>query len=329
MGSFTTDMTAVETDWLFSRLMELYENQERYKKVLIDVSETWKSKEQENTLEAVRLLNTPHVAAPLNPFEQELSNQLLKQITTANRVDRQNETMKKQLKALNFLLHDLVDEKEASTAVEETLERLLETDPSNGEWHYLAGTSYLRNNRNLDLAESHFDASFKNGFDPFLVYFNRGLVRFKRENIEGARADLEQARSVDSSREEVQHQLAAVNQYEQDRWIRMAKEAYRAGKLDEAFALLNRCLSKKPNQAEAHFLLGLWKQDDAEVMDDVLAHFSTALANKYDEFEVRYRRGLYLQKIGDRNKALVDLQKASELKPDHEGVKKALEALAG
>ncbi len=327
MGTFTTDMTAVETDWLTTHLMELYENQERYKKALIEVSEAWKEKEHENTLEAVRLLDAPDVIPSLTSFEQELSNQLLTQIITANRVDRQNEIMKKQLKAFNFLLHDLVDEKEASTSVEETLERLLETDHSNGEWHYLAGTSYLRNDRSLDLAEHHFDEALKNGFDPFAVYFNRGLVRFKRENVEGARADLEQARSVDSSRKEVQQQLAVINQFELDRWIRMAKAANSAGNLGEAYALLSRCLSKKINHAEAHFLMGLWKQDDIEKKDDVLTHFDTALKNQYDEFEVRYQRGAYLHKVGDRKKALVDLQKAAELRPEHEGVIKALQAL--
>jgi tetratricopeptide (TPR) repeat protein len=62
-------------------------------------------------------------------------------------------------------------------------------------------------------------------------------------------------------------------------------------------------------------------------LQEALRRYGLALEQGYDEFSVRYHRGLLHVKMGNVEQARIDLMRAVELKPDNEGVREILKQL--
>jgi tetratricopeptide (TPR) repeat protein len=52
---------------------------------------------------------------------------------------------------------------------------------------------------------------------------------------------------------------------------------------------------------------------------DALLHYDKALEAGFDEFWIRYNRGVIFAKLGAKTKAKAELSRASELDPAHDG----------
>ena len=99
----------------------------------------------------------------------------------------------------------------------------------------------------------------------------------------------------------------------------------------EAAAALMHSLEKQsprpPEDAEWNYLAAFILQQSQSRLADALSRYNLALKYGFDEFWVRYNRGALHAQMGNPDQAMVDLMRAVELKPDHEGVKQMLKQI--
>jgi Flp pilus assembly protein TadD len=96
----------------------------------------------------------------------------------------------------------------------------------------------------------------------------------------------------------------------------------------EAWLLLARVAHLQPMHAEVEYLMGIALLHTESEPVEAIEHFDRALAGGFDEFWVRYHRAQALTRLGRVELALLDVSRARELKPDHDGARAVQTALA-
>lgn len=84
---------------------------------------------------------------------------------------------------------------------------LLEQEPHNAEWHYLAGFCLHMTKRDAQKALQHYDLSLQYGFDEFWVRYNRGVLCTQLGQSEQALEDLKRAVTLNPTHTGAQHVL--------------------------------------------------------------------------------------------------------------------------
>ncbi len=87
------------------------------------------------------------------------------------------------------------------------------------------------------------------------------------------------------------------------------------GKLDEAIAVMNTCVTEKPSSAKSHVALGFlyFKKDDLQL---AMASFDRALELRPRSSGAKVGKGIVLSKNGDLNGAEKILKEGLKLNPE-------------
>jgi tetratricopeptide (TPR) repeat protein len=59
-------------------------------------------------------------------------------------------------------------------------------------------------------------------------------------------------------------------------------------------------------------------------LNKALHHYNTALENGYNEFWIKYNRGMLLIEMGNKDAAVADLERAQKLEPEHKAIRETL-----
>lgn len=103
-----------------------------------------------------------------------------------------------------------------------------------------------------------------------------------------------------------------------------ARSFLSGGALDRAVPLLREAVSEVPGSGELRYLLGFGLQWSGGDPRDALTEYCRALELGYDEFWVRFQRGLLLRTMGRVDEARADLRRATEIEPSHRDARQAL-----
>jgi tetratricopeptide (TPR) repeat protein len=115
---------------------------------------------------------------------------------------------------------------------------------------------------------------------------------------------------------------------DETRLITARQFVYFEHKYDRAEAILENLLRNQDKHPEFNYLMAFCLHMQSKDLARALLHYSLALEQAYDEFAVRYHRGLLHVKMGNVEQARIDLMRAVELKPDNEGARQALQQLS-
>ena len=92
----------------------------------------------------------------------------------------------------------------------------------------------------------------------------------------------------------------------------------------DATLILEQLLNQVPANPIWNYLYALCLHQIRKDSTKALHHYNSALENGYDEFWVKYNRGLLLVEIGEKQAALADLERALTLKPDDKDTREIL-----
>jgi len=109
----------------------------------------------------------------------------------------------------------------------------------------------------------------------------------------------------------------------------LARTFVNSGRVSDAVPLLERLLFEVPNYRDLHYLLAYCLQLTRADVQGALEHYSVALENGFDEFWVRYNRGMLLREMGDFAAARADLARVLELQPENEAVRQVWLSVLG
>ena len=90
----------------------------------------------------------------------------------------------------------------------------------------------------------------------------------------------------------------------------------RQGKLDEAIAAYREAIRLKPDDAEAHYNLGIALSGQGK-LDEAIAEYREAIRLKPDYAEAHYNLGIALDGQGKLDEAIAEYREAIRLKPDY------------
>ncbi len=94
-----------------------------------------------------------------------------------------------------------------------------------------------------------------------------------------------------------------------------------------ALALTEHLLSEHPTHSEWNYLAAFSLHMQGRDMEKALRHYCLALDEGFDEFWVRYNRGVLFTSLGDLPQARADLERAVDLNPGHDGARAACQAV--
>ncbi|MDQ6862358.1 MAG: tetratricopeptide repeat protein [Thermoproteota archaeon] len=92
----------------------------------------------------------------------------------------------------------------------------------------------------------------------------------------------------------------------------------------DAILILEQLINQEPSNPIWNYLYALSLHQLKKDLDKALRYYNSALENGYDEFWVKYNRGLLLIKMGDKEAATADLERAQRLKPDDKATRESL-----
>jgi len=95
----------------------------------------------------------------------------------------------------------------------------------------------------------------------------------------------------------------------------------------EAEQLIESILKINSMVPELNYLYAFCIQNQKKDFAKALKHYTISLDSGFDEFWVRYNRGLLYTKLDNLDNAYSDLKKAVSLNPNHSGARKSLESL--
>jgi glycosyltransferase involved in cell wall biosynthesis/SAM-dependent methyltransferase len=96
---------------------------------------------------------------------------------------------------------------------------------------------------------------------------------------------------------------------------------------DKAIIGIEELIKNWPMDGRLNYLLGFCAQTLNKDSKKSLAHYDLALKYGYDEFWVKYHRGILYMKLGELQKASLDLERALALKPWDDGTKLVLKEI--
>jgi tetratricopeptide (TPR) repeat protein len=92
----------------------------------------------------------------------------------------------------------------------------------------------------------------------------------------------------------------------------------------DAILILEQLLNQEPSNPLWNYLYGLSLHQLRNDLTKALHHYNSALENGYEEFWIRYNRGLLLIEMGDKAAAIADLERAQRLKPEDKATRETL-----
>jgi tetratricopeptide (TPR) repeat protein len=88
-----------------------------------------------------------------------------------------------------------------------------------------------------------------------------------------------------------------------------------------AIPILEELLKQELSNPLWNYLYALSLHRLGKHMTKALHHYNYALENGYEEFSIKYNRGLLFTSIGDKDAAIADLERAKRLKPEHKSTR--------
>jgi tetratricopeptide (TPR) repeat protein len=95
----------------------------------------------------------------------------------------------------------------------------------------------------------------------------------------------------------------------------------------DAVSILEQLLNQEPINPLWNYLYALSLHQLGKDSAKALIHYNTALEKGYDEFWIKYNRGLLLIEIGNNEAAIADLERAKRLRPEHQTIQETLLAI--
>ncbi len=96
-----------------------------------------------------------------------------------------------------------------------------------------------------------------------------------------------------------------------------AKQFIEIGKFGDAISILVRLLNNNPSDPLWNYHMAFCLHQCNNDLQTALKHYNLALENGFDEFWVKFNRGLLLLQMNERHQARIDLERAYSLHPDH------------
>jgi tetratricopeptide (TPR) repeat protein len=203
------------------------------------------------------------------------------------------------------------------------LERFLQMAPNNSRWNYDYAFSTHRLRKDLQKALHYYDMALQNGFDEFWVRYNRGILFKELGDLENARVDFQQALTLNPDHNAAQRMLHDIDETNDSKQLHLAlsqvQEFISNSEHGRASVRLEELLKKFPCNAELNYLFGFCLHVLKRDLDKALSYYTIALENGFDEFWIKYNRGILLHNLGNKDAALADLECALKLRPDHKG----------
>jgi tetratricopeptide (TPR) repeat protein len=94
-----------------------------------------------------------------------------------------------------------------------------------------------------------------------------------------------------------------------------------------AISILEQLLNQEPSNPLWNYLYALSLHRPSKDLTKALLHYNSALANGFNEFLVKYNRGMLLIQMGDKDAAVADLERAQKLKPEDKTARETLMAI--
>jgi hypothetical protein len=107
-----------------------------------------------------------------------------------------------------------------------------------------------------------------------------------------------------------------------------ARELVNAGNRSAARPILEQLIEVASDNAEVNYLLAIVLRDEGVQRQRAVGLFNAALGLGFDEFWVRYNRGVLLRDMGDRERAAEDFSVAAGMRPDFKFAVDAARSLA-
>ena len=92
----------------------------------------------------------------------------------------------------------------------------------------------------------------------------------------------------------------------------------------DAISILEQLLKQDSSNPLWNYLYALSLHHLRKDMNKALHHYNYALENGYDEFWIRYNRGLLFMDIGNKDAGVADLERAKKLNPEHKTIRETL-----
>jgi tetratricopeptide (TPR) repeat protein len=92
----------------------------------------------------------------------------------------------------------------------------------------------------------------------------------------------------------------------------------------DAVLISEQLLNQEPSNPVWNYLYALSLHQLRKDLTKALHHYNSALENGYEEFWIKYNRGLLLIKMGNKDAAVTDLERAQKLKPEHKATRQTL-----
>jgi len=223
---------------------------------------------------------------------------------------------------------------------------LLKLDVDSGELNYLFAWILISQGKDYDSAIAHLDAAERASFDPNWTCYVRGAAWMALGDTAGAQRNWSRIDTSHPAFEQARQRMAQLEQStgvgpealsprlpdEREAALAAAMPTVRSQKFDMAMSEFERgdhaavirliesgdCDSMAP-RGEAHYLLAFSLLTRGERLDEAILHFDQALAQGSAEFWVRYNRGAAHLRLEHWEQAAIDLYRAIELDPSHEG----------
>ena len=213
------------------------------------------------------------------------------------------------------------------------LDKLLTGNPQEPEWNYYKAVCLQCLGENLHQAVDHYNKALDGDYEEFWVRYNRGALFKKLDDLENSYVDLRLAVALDPTHEDARKILAEVEATRSKpkacltitaEQVNKIRDLINKNEYQKATLLLAEFLNTFPVNAELNYLYAFCLHQQKKDLMKALKHYNIALENCFDEYWVKYNRGSLLTHIGDLDSALIDINRAIELKPNDNDAKTIL-----
>ena len=197
----------------------------------------------------------------------------------------------------------------------------LPLDSKNADLQYYLALSFQHAGINLEEAVIRYNHALENGFEPFMVYSDRGSLYFTLGDIENARKDLMMAYKIKPYDLETKRRISLLD----ERVTKIKELADECRFLDVINMFSNLPLDSE--NAYLQYYLALSLHHAGKNLNEVLVRYNKAFENGFDSFWIYFNRGSLYYTLGDIENARKDLMRAHKIKPDDTEVKRKLSLL--
>ncbi len=145
----------------------------------------------------------------------------------------------------------------------------------------------------------------------FWMHYNRGVHLREKGDLKASCEELQLAVSLRPEDERASQELREILKI-------MIGRAMERKEWPEALSLLERFPGEYPNDPEWHYLKARVLHEQGTELQQAHINYSLALRFGFDEFWVRFYRGILLRELKDIDASRTDLERALELRPTHQ-----------